>query len=69
MKIGVWYNSVDETLQALGMPSNPVDYNVGLQLWETDGKKKAGVLGSDSHPIAACLVPPEGAVRAASVRR
>jgi uncharacterized protein (DUF849 family) len=36
MKVGVWYNSVDETLQALGMSPNPVDYNAGLQLWETD---------------------------------
>ena len=31
MKVGVWYNSVDETLKALGMPPNPVDYNAGLQ--------------------------------------
>src|SRR5271170_1297665 len=59
MKIGVTYNSIEETLQALGMPPNPVDYNVGLQKWETDGKLKRGVVGSDSHPIAACLMPPE----------
>jgi uncharacterized protein (DUF849 family) len=66
MRVGVWYNSVDETLKALGMPSNPVDYNVGLQLWETDGKLRTGVVGSDSHPVAACLAPPTGAVAAAS---
>ena len=66
MKVGVWYNSVEETLQALGMPPNPVDYNVGLQRWETDGKLKTGVVGSDSHPVAACLVPPAGAVAAAA---
>jgi uncharacterized protein (DUF849 family) len=65
MNIGVWYKSVDETLQALGMPPNPVDYNVGLQLWETDGKLHRGVVGSDSHPIAACLIPPVGAGKAA----
>jgi uncharacterized protein (DUF849 family) len=66
MKVGVWYNSVDETLKALGMPPNPVDYNAGLQFWETDGKLRTGVVGSDSHPIAACLVPPAGAVAAAA---
>lgn len=69
MKVGVWYKSVDETLQALGMPPNPVDYNVGLQRWETDGKLRTGVVGSDSHPIAACLTPPAGAVTAASRAR
>jgi uncharacterized protein (DUF849 family) len=68
MKVGVTYNSVEETLQALGMPPNPVDYHVGLQLWETDGKLRTGVVGSDSHPIAACLVPPTGAVAAAALR-
>ena len=66
MRVGVWYNSVDETLQALGMPPNPVDYNVGLQFWETDGKLRTGVVGSDSHPVAACLAPPAGAVAAAA---
>jgi uncharacterized protein (DUF849 family) len=69
MKIGVTYNSVEETLQALGMPPNPVDYNVGLQLWETDGKLSTGVVGSDSHPVAACLVPPAGAAAAAGRAR
>jgi hypothetical protein len=66
MKVGVWYNSVDETLKALGMPPNPVDYNAGLQAWETDGKLRTGVVGSDSHPVAACLAPPAGAVAAAA---
>jgi len=69
MRVGVWYNSVDETLQALGMPPNPVDYNVGLQRWETDGRLRAGVVGSDSHPVAACLAPPAGAVAAAAAIR
>jgi uncharacterized protein (DUF849 family) len=66
MKVGVWYDSAEETLKALGMPPNPVDYNVGLQFWETDGKLRTGVVGSDSHPIAACLVPPVGATAAAA---
>lgn len=66
MKVGVWYNSADETLKALGMPPNPVDYNAGLQFWETDGKLRTGVVGSDSHPVAACLAPPAGATAAAA---
>ena len=66
MKVGVWYNSVDETLKALGMPANPADYNKGIQHWETDGKRFAATMASDSHPIAACLAPPPGAVAAAT---
>ena len=59
MKIGVWYNSVEETLKNLGLPPNPTEYNPGFLLWETDGKLKTGVVGSDSHPIAYCMVPPD----------
>ncbi len=39
MKIGVWYNSVDETLKNLGMPPNRGDDERGFMVWETDGKK------------------------------
>ena len=60
MKIGVWYNSVEETLKNLGLPPNPTEYNTGFLLWETDGKLEKGVVGSDSHPIASCLMPPPG---------
>src|SRR5271169_2697097 len=35
MKVGVWYNSVDETLRNLGLPPNPTTYNPGFQVWET----------------------------------
>jgi uncharacterized protein (DUF849 family) len=58
MKIGVWYDSVEETLRNLGLPPNPTEYNPGFLLWPTDGKLTRGVVGSDSHPIAACLMPP-----------
>jgi uncharacterized protein (DUF849 family) len=61
MKVGVWYDSVDETLKQLGLPPNPTEYNPGFLLWETDGKKTAGVVGSDSHPVAYCMVPPDAA--------
>ena len=59
MKVGVWYNSAEETLQSLGMPPNPTEYSPGFQVWETDGKLKTGVVGSDSHPVAYCMVPPD----------
>jgi len=57
VKIAVRYNSAEETMMNLGMPPNPVDYNVGLRHWETDGRLRAGVAGSNSHPIAACTIP------------
>ena len=60
MKIGVWYDSVEETLKNAGLPPNPTEYNPGFLLWETDGKLTKGVVGSDSHPIASCLMPPTG---------
>jgi len=62
MKVGVWYNSVDETLRELGMAPNPVDFRKGLLPLQTDGKKFVPVVGSDSHPIAACMAPPAGVV-------
>ena len=51
MKIGVWYDSVEETLHNLGLPPNRVGGQPGFLL-ETDGRKSASVTISDSHPIA-----------------
>jgi uncharacterized protein (DUF849 family) len=53
MKVGIWYNSVEETLQNLGLPPSPSDGRPGFLVWETDGRKTLPVTGSDSHPIAA----------------
>ena len=58
-KVGVWYNSVEETLQNNGMPPNPTDHDPGFLVWPTDGKKVQPVIGGDSHPIAACMIAPE----------
>ena len=58
MKIGVWYNSVDETLKNLGMPPNRGDDDRGFMVWETDGKKSVQHQISDSHPMAYCMTPP-----------
>ena len=57
MKIGVWYDSVEETLKNLGLPPNPTEYNPGFLLWETDGKLKRA-WSAATHPIASCLMPP-----------
>jgi hypothetical protein len=58
MKIGVWYNSVDETLQKLGLPPNREAGQRGFLTWDTDGKKKLSIAASDSHPMSYCLVSP-----------
>ena len=67
MKVGTWYDSIDETLQNNGMPPSPSDFNPGFLTWPTDGKIKPAVLGGDSHPIAACMIAPEP-VRAAQAK-
>ncbi|MBS0188168.1 MAG: hypothetical protein JSS51_08865, partial [Planctomycetes bacterium] len=58
-KVGVWYNSIEETLQNNGMPPNPTDHNPGFLVWPTDGKKTLPVVAGDSHPVAACMIAPE----------
>jgi hypothetical protein len=58
MKIGVTYNSVEETLKNLGMPLNRGADDRGFMVWETDGKKSVQHAISDSHPMAYCMVPP-----------
>ena len=58
MKIGVWYDSVEETLHHLGLPPTRRDGQTGFLVWETDGKKAVAKTGGDSHPMAYCMVPP-----------
>jgi len=52
MKIGTWYDTVEETLHNLGMSPNRAGGQVGFPVIETDGKKSVGITASDSHPIA-----------------
>jgi uncharacterized protein (DUF849 family) len=52
LKIGTWYNSVDETLAALGLPPNRKGGQLGFIVKETDGRLRSAVGGSDGHPIA-----------------
>jgi hypothetical protein len=49
MKVGTWYNSVEETLQKNDMPPNPTEFNPGFLTWPTDGKVKPAVLGHIEH--------------------
>jgi hypothetical protein len=51
MKVGVWYDSIVETLHNLGRPPNRTDGQTGF-LVETDGRKATAMTISDSHPIA-----------------
>jgi uncharacterized protein (DUF849 family) len=59
MKIGTWYDSVEETLHHLGLPPNRKDGQKGFMVLETDGKLGSGPKGGDSHPMAYCMVPPD----------
>ena len=61
MKIGTWYDSVEETLHHLGLPPNRKDGQKGFMVMETDGKLGSGPKGGDSHPMAYCMVPPDAA--------
>ena len=58
LKVGVWYDSVEETLQKLGLPPNRAEGQTGFLLWETDGRKSIAKTAGDSHPMAYCMVPP-----------
>ena len=59
MKIGVWYDSVEETLYNLGLPPNRPEGEPGFMVWDTDGRKGVAESMSDSHPMAFCMAPPE----------
>jgi hypothetical protein len=65
MKIGVWYDSPEETLLALGLPPNRKEGEPGFLTWETTGRRVSGERASDSHPMAYCMVAPEAAAAAA----
>jgi uncharacterized protein (DUF849 family) len=44
LKIGIWYDSVEETLAALGLPPNRGPGQVGFLVKETDGKLRPPVI-------------------------
>lgn len=53
LKIGVMYNSVEETLLNLGLPPNRANAQTGFIGYETSGGKirPAAPAGSDGHPV------------------
>jgi len=52
LKIGTWYNSVEETLEALGLPPNRKGGQLGFVVKSTDGKMRPPLQSSDGHAIA-----------------
>jgi uncharacterized protein (DUF849 family) len=61
LKVGVWYDSVEETLANIGLPPNRRDGDKGFLVFDTDGRKTIAKTGGDSHPMAYCMVPPAAA--------
>jgi len=51
LKIGVWYNSVDETLANLGLPPNRKDGQLGFIVKDGDGHLGTPEFSSCMHPI------------------
>jgi hypothetical protein len=52
LKLGTWYESVDETLAALGLPPNRKDGQLGFIVKDTDGRLHPSSGSSDGHPLA-----------------
>ncbi len=55
LKLGVWYDSVAETLDALGLPPNRKDSYLGLAVNDVTGKRSPATAGSDGHALAGQL--------------
>jgi hypothetical protein len=52
MKIGTWYNSVEETLSNLGLPPNRAAGQTGFLVHDTDGRLPQPVPAGHSNPIS-----------------
>ena len=51
LKIGVWYNSVEETLANIALPPNRKDGQLGFIVKDTDGHLSEPAFSSCMHPI------------------
>jgi uncharacterized protein (DUF849 family) len=51
LKIGVWYDSVEETLANLGLPPNRKDGQLGFIVKDTDGRLMEPQFSSCMHPV------------------
>ena len=61
MKVGVWYNSIEETLMNLGLPPNRRDGDKGFLVW-ADGRQEDGRQGRRR-------LAPDGLLHGAARRR
>jgi uncharacterized protein (DUF849 family) len=52
MKVGVWYDSVEETLAHLGLPPNRADGQTGFLMRDTDGRLPAALPDGHSRPTS-----------------
>jgi uncharacterized protein (DUF849 family) len=52
MKVGVWYNSVDETLSNLGLPPNRAEGQRGFLVHQTDGRLPQPLPTGHSNPTS-----------------
>jgi uncharacterized protein (DUF849 family) len=55
LKIGVTYDTVEQTLFSLGLPPNRESGQTGFLTYETDGKIREQVKASDGHPLAGAI--------------
>ena len=52
MKLGVWYDTVEETLFNLGLPPNRAEGQNGFLAYETDGRLPKGADAAKSNPTS-----------------
>jgi uncharacterized protein (DUF849 family) len=52
MKVGVWYNTVEETLFNLGLPPNRAAGQTGFLTYDTDGRRPQPVPAGHSNPTS-----------------
>ena len=52
MKVGVWYNTVEETLFNLGLPPNRAEGQKGFLAYDTDGRLPQPVAAGHSNPTS-----------------
>ena len=53
MKVGVWYDTVDETLFNLALPPNRTEGRKGFLAYDTDGRLSKAVAAGHSNPTSA----------------
>jgi len=52
MKLGVWYDTPDETLRHLGLPPNRTEGQRGFLTYDTDGRLPKAVAAGHSNPTS-----------------